>query len=280
MYAQFTDKAREAVRYANTVAGEYNHEYIGTEHLLLALLRIGPSPAVAILSEAKISATRLEQMVAKIVHKGPEPVGGGKKPHTPRAKKVLEFALEESRKLAHSYVGTEHLLLGLIREQEGVAAMVLQNAGISLAQAIALVPKVIADERAGVTTSFFTASDEAGPETIALGQAVVELLRCSGCSERVMWLLADHLADPFHRLAFASILLGAKKREPDNKEANANLARKLGLLLEEPLLTQLGVNATLPQDVQGITAEFASLRLNEQEVAALAALARSQSTHV
>ena len=149
MYAQFTDKARKAVQHANAVSNELNHEYIGTEHLLLALLRVGPSPGLAIIAKLQVTATELEEMVVKILEKGSEPVAMTRRPYTPRAKKVLEYALVEALALEHSYVGTEHLLLALIREQEGIAAMVLVNAGISYEMAKEFLPRVIAEEQSG-----------------------------------------------------------------------------------------------------------------------------------
>src|SRR5580658_9064704 len=124
MYERFTDRARKVMQLANQEAQRFNHEYIGTEHILLGLVKEGSGVA------ANLRKIRLE--VEKIVQSGPDMVTMGKLPQTPRAKKVIEYSIEEARNLNHNYVGTEHLLLGLLREQEGVAAQVLINLGLKL----------------------------------------------------------------------------------------------------------------------------------------------------
>src|SRR5450759_1526966 len=113
MFERFTDRARKVMPLANQEAQRFNHEYVGPEHLLLDLRKI-------------------RNEVEKIVQAGPEMVTMGKLPQTPRAKKAIEYAIEEARNLNHNYVGTEHLLLGLLREQEGVAAQVLMNLNLKL----------------------------------------------------------------------------------------------------------------------------------------------------
>jgi ATP-dependent Clp protease ATP-binding subunit ClpC len=117
---------------ANQEAQRFNHEYIGTEHILLGLIKEGSGIAANVLHNLDIDLRKIRQEVEKIVLSGPDMVTTGRLPHTPRAKKVIEFAIEEARLLKHNYVGTEHLLLGLLREQEGVAAQVLMNLGAEL----------------------------------------------------------------------------------------------------------------------------------------------------
>ena len=107
-----------------------NHEYVGTEHILLGLVKEGSGVAANVLKNADIDLRKIRLEIEKIVQSGPEMVTMGKLPQTPGAKKVVEYAIEESRNLNHKYVGTEHLLLGLLREQEGVAAQVLANLGL------------------------------------------------------------------------------------------------------------------------------------------------------
>jgi ATP-dependent Clp protease ATP-binding subunit ClpC len=132
MYERFTDRARKVMQLANQEAQRFNHEYIGTEHILLGLVKEGSGVAANVLKNLDVDLRRIRMEVERLVQSGPEMVTMGKLPHTPRAKKVIEFSMEEARNLNHNYVGTEHILLGLLREQEGVAAQVLVNLGLKL----------------------------------------------------------------------------------------------------------------------------------------------------
>jgi ATP-dependent Clp protease ATP-binding subunit ClpC len=132
MYERFTDRARKVMQLANQEAQRFNHEYIGTEHILLGLVKEGSGVAASVLKNLDVDLRKIRLEVEKIVQAGPDMVTMGRLPHTPRAKKVIEYAIEEARNLNHNYVGTEHLLLGLLREMEGVAAQVLQNLGLKL----------------------------------------------------------------------------------------------------------------------------------------------------
>jgi ATP-dependent Clp protease ATP-binding subunit ClpC len=132
MYERFTDRARKVMQLANQEALRFNHEYIGTEHILLGLVKEGSGVAANVLKNLDIDLGKVRLEIEKIVQAGPDMPHGGKMPQTPRAKKVIEYSIEEARSLNHNYVGTEHLLLGLIREQDGVAAQVLINLGLKL----------------------------------------------------------------------------------------------------------------------------------------------------
>ena len=132
MYERFTDRARKVMQLANQEAQRFNHEYIGTEHILLGLVKEGSGVAANVLKNLDVDLRKIRNEVEKIVQPGPEIVTIGKLPQTPRAKKVIEYSMEEARNLNHNYVGTEHILLGLLREQEGVAAQVLMNLGLKL----------------------------------------------------------------------------------------------------------------------------------------------------
>jgi ATP-dependent Clp protease ATP-binding subunit ClpC len=132
MYERFTDRARKVMQLANQEAQRFNHEYVGTEHVLLGLIKEGSGVAANVLKNLDVDLRKIRLEVEKIVQSGPDMVTMGKLPQTPRAKKVIEYAIEEARNLNHNYVGTEHLLLGLLREQEGVAAQVLMNLGLKL----------------------------------------------------------------------------------------------------------------------------------------------------
>jgi ATP-dependent Clp protease ATP-binding subunit ClpC len=132
MYERFTDRARKVMQLANQEAQRFNHEYIGTEHILLGLVKEGGGVAANVLQNLGIDLRKIRQEIEKIVQPGPDMVTMGKLPQTPRSKKVIEYSIEEARLLNHNYVGTEHLLLGLVREEEGVAAQVLMNLGLRL----------------------------------------------------------------------------------------------------------------------------------------------------
>src|SRR5215208_738696 len=130
MYERFTDRARKVMQLANQEAQRFNHEYVGTEHVLLGLIKEGSGVAANVLKNLDVDLRKIRVEVEKIVQSGPDMVTMGKLPQTPRAKKVIEYAIEEARN--HNHVGTEHLLLGLLREQEGVAAQVLMNLNLKL----------------------------------------------------------------------------------------------------------------------------------------------------
>ena len=132
MFERFTDRARKVMALANQEAQRFNHEYIGTEHILLGLVKEGSGVGANVLKNLDVDLRKVRLEVEKLVKAGPEMVTMGKLPQTPRAKKVIEYAIEEARSLNHNYVGTEHLLLGLLREHDGVAAQVLMNLGLKL----------------------------------------------------------------------------------------------------------------------------------------------------
>jgi ATP-dependent Clp protease ATP-binding subunit ClpC len=132
MFDRFTDRARKVMNLAKQEAQRLNHEYIGTEHILLGLIQEGSGVAASVLKNLGIDLKKIRAEIEKIVKGSPTMVTMGTLPFTPRAKKVLELALEEASQLGHNYIGTEHLLLGLIKENEGIAARVLLNLGVKL----------------------------------------------------------------------------------------------------------------------------------------------------
>lgn len=132
MFERFTDRARKTLAMANQEAQRFNNEYIGTEHILLGLLIEGSGVGFNVLLNLGADPVAVRRKVESLIKPGDEVVSMGKLPQVPRAKKVIEFAIMEARALSHNYVGTEHLLLGLLREGEGIAAMVLTQFGIRL----------------------------------------------------------------------------------------------------------------------------------------------------
>ncbi|CAN5918753.1 hypothetical protein BH23ACT10_BH23ACT10_02370 [soil metagenome] len=131
MFERFTDRARRVVVLAQEEARMLNHNYIGTEHILLGLIHEGDGVAARVLDALDVARDAARDQVEEIIGRG-EDTPSGHIPFTPRAKKVLELSLRESLQLGHNYIGTEHILLGLIREGEGVGAMVLIRLGAGL----------------------------------------------------------------------------------------------------------------------------------------------------
>ena len=132
MFERFTDRARKVMALANQEAQRFNHEYIGTEHILLGLVKEASGVGATVLKNLDVDIKKLRLEVEKQVKSGPDMVTMGKLPQTPRAKKVIEYAIEEARSLNHNYVGTEHILLGILRETEGIAAQVLMSCSLKL----------------------------------------------------------------------------------------------------------------------------------------------------
>jgi ATP-dependent Clp protease ATP-binding subunit ClpC len=147
MFERFTDRARRVVVLAQDEARELDHNHIGTEHILLGLVSEGAGVAVKALESLGISLETVRQQVEDIIGRG-QGSPSGHIPFTPRAKKVLELSLRESVHLGHGYIGTEHILLGLIGEGEGVAAQVLTDLGASLEAARRQVVQVLEDHQA------------------------------------------------------------------------------------------------------------------------------------
>ncbi|HEX2095384.1 MAG TPA: ATP-dependent Clp protease ATP-binding subunit [Longimicrobiaceae bacterium] len=135
MNYNFTDRVRKVLAMAREEAIRLQHDYVGTEHILLGLIREGEGVAAAVLQNLSVDLEQIQERVEESVRRGKATIALGELPYTSRAKKVLEFAMAEARELNHSYVGTEHLLLGLLREEKGIAAEVLGQLGITLEDA-------------------------------------------------------------------------------------------------------------------------------------------------
>ncbi|MEM6822073.1 MAG: Clp protease N-terminal domain-containing protein, partial [Verrucomicrobiota bacterium] len=128
----FTPRAQQVLALARKEADRFNHNYVGTEHLLLGLIKLGQGVAVNVLQKMGLDLETVRMEVEKQVGSGPDTKMSGNIPYTPRVKKVLALAGKEAKALHHSYVGTEHILLGLLREGDGVAARVLKSLDIDL----------------------------------------------------------------------------------------------------------------------------------------------------
>jgi ATP-dependent Clp protease ATP-binding subunit ClpC len=146
MNYNFTDRVRKVLAMAREEAIRLQHDYVGTEHILLGLIREGEGVAAAVLMHLSVDLDAVHEGVEESVRKGKATIALGELPYTSRAKKVLEFAMAEARELSHSYVGTEHLLLGLLREEKGIAAQVLNGLGITLESARSETLKILGSD--------------------------------------------------------------------------------------------------------------------------------------
>ena len=158
MFERFTDRARKVLALANQEAQRFNHEYVGTEHILLGLVKEGSGVGAHVLKNLNIDLKKTRMEVEKLVKSGPAMVTMGKLPQTPRARKVIEYAMEEARALNHNHVGTEHILLGLLRESESVAAITLTNLGLNLKEVRAEVIELVSptgDKTEGITVNVY-----------------------------------------------------------------------------------------------------------------------------
>jgi hypothetical protein len=147
-FDKFTDRARKVLTFAQDEAARFNHNYIGTEHLLLGLVREGEGVAARVLENMNVELPKVRTAVEFIIGRGDRPVVG-EVGLTSRAKRVIELAIDEARRLGHNYIGTEHLLLGLVREGEGIAAGVLESLGVNLEEVRHEVIRVLSDRPAG-----------------------------------------------------------------------------------------------------------------------------------
>ena len=132
-FEKFSERARKVLSLAQEEAQRFNHNYIGTEHVLLGLTRVNEGTATKVLAGLGVDMEKVKSAVEYIIGEG-DPSSTGDIGLTPRAKKVIELAVDEARRMTHQYIGTEHLLVGLLREGEGVAAGVLESLGVNLEQ--------------------------------------------------------------------------------------------------------------------------------------------------
>jgi len=146
MNYNFTDRVRKVLAMAREEAIRLQHDYVGTEHILLGLIREGEGVAAAVLMKLTVELDAIHEEVEESVRKGKATIALGELPYTSRAKKVLEYAMAEAREMSHSYVGTEHLLLGLLREEKGIAAQVLNSLGVTLEEARAETLKILGSD--------------------------------------------------------------------------------------------------------------------------------------
>ena len=144
MFERFTERARRVIILAREEAGRFRHDFVGTEHVLLGLIRDGEGIATAVLQRLGLRLETVKAEVERALAGFPKTLTFGEVPFTPQAKRVLELSIEEARQLGHNYIGTEHLLLGLVREGQGIGAGVLESLGATIDGTRSEVLRVIA----------------------------------------------------------------------------------------------------------------------------------------
>lgn len=193
----FTDRARASLGHAEGEARSFNHNYLGTEHLLLGILDVEDGVGARVLSSLGVQPGAVRQEVATRIGEGDQRFNGERR-LTPRALQVLELARDEARKLSHHYVGTEHLLLGLVREGEGVAAIILTNLGVDLGRARAEVIRVLNNLAKGAVITC-----RAWPRDLEAIDLLVEAGIRTTRSDAAAWLL--HAGVEAHRELFEKV---------------------------------------------------------------------------
>jgi ATP-dependent Clp protease ATP-binding subunit ClpA len=185
-FDKFTERARKVMRFAQEEAARFNHTYIGTEHLLLGLLREDEGVAAKALTNLGVGLDRVRSAVEFIIGRGDNPtvseIG-----LTPRAKKVIELAVAEAQRLGHTYIGTEHLLLGILLEGEGIAAGVLQSLGISLDEARMTVIQILTSGASGAKSNVVMCRLD--DPTLAAVDSLIEAGIRTTRSDAVSWLV-------------------------------------------------------------------------------------------
>jgi len=174
MFGRFTERAQQVLVLAQEEAKRLNHNFIGTEHLLLGLAREGSGIAARALQNMSVDLNRVRQEVERITPKGDKVIQQGIS-YTPRAKRVVELAIEESQNLGHNYVGTEHLMLGLVREGEGIAAQVLSNVGLDLKRARKEVIQLLGGEETSERSAEGEKSEPQTPTVDTFGRDLTKL---------------------------------------------------------------------------------------------------------
>src|SRR5438093_11789493 len=148
-FDRFNDRAKRVLALAQDEAIRFNHNYIGTEHLLLGLVREGEGVAARVLDSLGVELSKVRTAVEFIIGRGDSTTSPNEITLSPRTKKVIELAIDEARKLGHSHVGPEHVLLGLVREGEGIASGILESLGVSMARAHAKMLELLNEKDSG-----------------------------------------------------------------------------------------------------------------------------------
>lgn len=236
MFEKFSDRARKVMALANQEAQGFNHEYIGTEHILLGLVKLGNGVGVEIIKQCGINLRDVRLGVESHLKVGPNAPTSGKLPKTPRANKVIDYAIEESRALGHDRPGTGHLLLGLLREQDGVAGQVLDGFGVRLETVREKVAVLMVAEEAKIK-----AEETAKRATTAVPRDPLERVRkIIGLASEVDINLTCCLVPHYScsRLLLACMLACVRPGDNRPKIDSRRLAEMILMALADPELAQ------------------------------------------
>jgi bifunctional DNase/RNase len=278
LYNRFTDRARKVMQLANQEAQRFNHEYIGTEDILLGLVKEGSGVAANVLKNLDVDLRKIRLEVEKLVQSGPDIVTMGRLPQTPRTKKVIEYSMDEARNLNHNYVGTEHLLLGLLREDQGVGAQVLMNFGLKLdtvrAEILALlghglparsVPaaKPVAAQRSSLDHSFARCGFDKCEQNATFHLTYVEGRKCirdhQVCEEHARTILDPYAPRTLNHPAVPRVLQDAKEFDIDLIVISELYERQVVFLREAggqrtvPILVGIFEATSLDRRIKGVT---------------------------
>ncbi len=225
----FTDRVRKVLQMAREEAARLHHEYVGTEHILLGLIREGEGVAAAVLTNLGVELEEVQQKIEETVKKGKAAAAAGPElPYTSRAKKVLELAMMEARELNHSYVGTEHLLLGLLREEKGIAAQVLADAGITLEQARAETLRLLGSDMpqppaSSSSGSSSSKSESGGPQAVPpKSEKKSKTPALDHFCRDLTALAAEDALDPDHRPRHRDRARDGDSRAPQEEQSRAD----------------------------------------------------------
>ncbi len=253
----FTERVRKVLAMAREEAARLNHEYVGTEHILLGVLREGEGVASTVLANLSVEANALELRIDQIVKRGrPGQTAGPDLPYTSRAKKVLELAMSEARELNHTYVGTEHLLLGLLREEKGIGAQVLNDSGVNLENARAETLRILGTEMAQQTRARF-ADGTTAAQTVSPGPKLTDRMR------EVMHE-AEQVATEFRATYLAPIHLAVALIRHGDGVANAVIDRigcnRGELVRALEIEAKAGGGETIPAGSLGLSQQMLALQ--------------------
>lgn len=275
VYERFTDRARKVMQIANQKAQGLNHEYIGTEHIVLAFVADPGSGAAALLTSQNVTLEAVRLAVQRRVQSGPEMVTMGKLPHTPRAKKVIEYAMNASRGLNHNYVGTEHLLLGTLKEEEGCGFLALKELGITYDATLERFIEVLQAQK-GESVEFSSVHEDVSSAERKLGASIIGMLRRSGLTRKEAWSLGEAIQRSTTAGIVANMLLSAKPQSDNLAEkTDASLISRFGSTLGAKLLHAVTEDSNLPQDAAALAKFFETAELDRNMLNAAMFLARN-----
>jgi ATP-dependent Clp protease ATP-binding subunit ClpA len=273
MFERFTDRARRVVVYAQEEAGLLKHNYIGTEHILLGLIREGEGVGAKALRELGVDLAMVRSEVEGVIGRGDQGVKIGRHiPFTPRAKKILELALREALKLGHNYIGTEHIVLGVVREGQGVASQILERKGITYETMTTKVVALLKDFTAPVVPPAEGSTLPAlGNVTYTDGgEAVLRTAQMGAEAEGGVPVGSHHLLDAMLAIPDTAAYRFLQSKGLSEADAGDDALHDLAGTMDEGIQDRWARKVTVSVDDEGaITIEFVDPSLKEDFLDAL-----------